>query len=114
MAEQSPQSDSPQQHLRGCLTRLCWMALGNLALLITAMLIAGNRKTSFSGADIAFWLIVGVLLVARYADIKWLDGHTADNRQAATLRHWRRYAIFLIVISLVVWLLAHLGAYWGV
>jgi len=108
--ELSPQSGSPQQHLSGCLTRVCWMVFGNGALLITALLIAKNHETSFSPADIAFWLIVGVTLVARYADIKWLAGQTADGRRAATMRHWRRYAILLIAVSLGLWLLAHLGA----
>jgi hypothetical protein len=114
MPEQSPQPDSPQQSLSGCLTRLCWMVIGNSALLIAALFIAKNHQTTFSPADIAFGLIVGVLLVVRYADIRWLNGQTSDGRQAATMRHWRRYGIFLIAISLGLWLLAHLGAHFGV
>jgi len=54
VTEQRPESDSPQQHLSGCLTRLCWMLIGNFALLITAALIAKNHQTTFSLADIVF------------------------------------------------------------
>ena len=113
MSEQNPQSDSPQQHPSGCLTRMCWMVAGNAALLIAALFVAKSRQTLFSYADIALWLIVAGLLIVRYADIKWLEGRTADGREAASMRHWMRYAILLIAISFGLWLLAHLWARFG-
>lgn len=110
MPEQIPPSDSPQQRAGGCLTRLCWMAFGNVALLVSAILIAKNHETHFSAIDVIFWVIVAGMLVARYADIKWLQGQTADGSTQATMSHWRRYVVLLLVIAVVVWALAHFAA----
>ena len=110
-AQTHSEGDSPQQRLSGCLTRLCWMFFGNVALVLLAISIANNRKTLFSLADVAFWVIAAGLISARYVDIKRLKGLTADGHEAATMRHWRRYVFLVVTICSVLWVLAHVAAY---
>jgi hypothetical protein len=89
----------------GCLLRLFWMAIGNLALFMIAILIIQRR--SFSAFDMAYWLIVVALIVVRYVDITRFDGRTA-SAEPATLRHFRRYALGLLVSAGSVWTGVHL------
>ena len=56
-------------------------------------------------ADMIFWLIAFALILARYVDIKYLKGETADNKPA-TLKHWRRYSVILLIAAVLLYLLA--------
>jgi hypothetical protein len=56
-------------------------------------------------ADAIFWLIALVLILARYMDIRYLKGETADN-EPATLKHWRRYSVILLIAAGLLYLLA--------
>lgn len=112
MPDASPQSDSPQQHLSGCLTRLCWMILGNAALLAGAIAVAKSKRPAFAAADAAFWLIAAAILFVRYADIRWFAGQTADGHAPATMRHWRRYAIIFTVVALGIWIMVRIWAHY--
>jgi hypothetical protein len=47
-----------------------------------------------------------LLIVARYVDITRFKGDTAYG-EPATLAHWRRYALSLLVGSIVVWVVIH-------
>lgn len=93
----------------GCLLRLFWMMLGNLALLAAAYAIVVNSASTFGLADVFYWVIAGSLLWARYADIRYMKGRTADG-EPATMSDWRRYAMFLVAVSAGVWIAAHLLA----
>lgn len=88
----------------GCLLRLLWMAFGNLALVMIAIVIIERRD--FSAVDVAYWLVVVVLVVARYLDITRFAGRTASD-EPATMRHFRRYALGLLVSAAAVWTGAH-------
>ena len=110
-AQTHSEGDSPQQRLSGCLIRLCWMFFGNVALVLLATFIAKNRETLFSLADVAFWVIAAGLISARYVDIKRLKGETVSGHEAATMRHWRRYAFLVVTICSVLWVLAHIAAH---
>jgi hypothetical protein len=50
------------------------------------------------------------LVTVRFLDIKFLDGQTATG-QPASIKHWRRYAIVLVVISAAIWAAAHAAVY---
>ncbi len=91
----------------GCLPlflRLTWMAFGNLALFICAGLIVRQSAPIFT--DIAYFLIVVGLVLARYIDITQCNGLTSDEKPA-TLADWRRYAVLLVLIATSLWVLAH-------
>lgn len=92
--------------LLGCLIPTFWMLLGNGLLALCAVAIAAGT-TPFSSADIFYWLTVVCLLAARYVDIRYLEGRTAEGTPA-TMAHWRRYTLILIAVSVAVWIGAHL------
>lgn len=89
----------------GCLIRLFWMAFGNLALLMLALLIF--QRKGFSALDAAYWAVVAALGGARYADIARFDGLTASG-EPATMRHFRRYVLGLFAVATGLWVCMHL------
>ncbi len=92
----------------GCLLRLVWMLLGNFVLAIVLIAIAQDLGDGwFSSLDVLFWLVVAATIAARYADIAFFQGRTADN-QPANLGHWRRYTVTLLAIAAAAWVGAHL------
>ena len=88
----------------GCLVRLFWMFGGLMLLFFLSVSIYDHR--SFSARDLGFWLVVLCLVLIRYADIRYLDGQTAEGAPA-TMTHWRRYSIGLLAGALGVWLILH-------
>ena len=50
------------------------------------------------------------MLGVRYLDIRKFGGRTADGAAPATMAHWRRYALLLIGVCLLLWTLAHVAA----
>lgn len=95
----------------GCLTRILWMIVGNMVLLFSVSFIVRGHYASFSGADMVFWITVGLLVLLRYADIARFHGTTAQGHQPATMAHWRRYAVWLVAMAALLWFLAHGIAY---
>ncbi len=103
------EQDKPisQQANAGCLSlivRLTWMVVGNGLLFFTAIFIAQQRAGVI--LDILFWGAVAGLVLTRYIDITIFHGQTAEN-EPATLHHWRRYALLLIVVAAGIWVVAH-------
>ena len=91
----------------GCLAgvvRIIWFMVGNAALLLLAVLI--TEQKAFSRLDVAFWMTVAALILLRYIDITRLNGLTADG-EPASLKHWRRYVLLLLLIAGCLWVLAH-------
>jgi hypothetical protein len=97
---------SKQESGYGCLTRLCWMLFGNIALIVSGIVIMGQKNNFVSYADFAFWLIVLFLIGVRYVDITKMEGTTASEKPA-TIKDWRRYTIFLLIFSLILWGISH-------
>lgn len=94
-----PEYQSPA----GCLSRLFWMAAGNIALVIAALAI--YKSAGWSIADLAFWLIVGLLIGGRYIDIVRYQGMTVHG-EPATTAHLKRYALLLLAVAAAVWAVA--------
>jgi hypothetical protein len=97
---------TPETSLGGCLVRLCWMMLGNVALLLTAAWISQQHSGFLSVADAAFWGLIAFVIAARYVDVARFQGRTATY-EPATMVHWRRYALGVLLFGLGVWILAH-------
>jgi hypothetical protein len=105
--QQSPQVSPPAESM-GCiagLVRITWLLFGNVVPFFLAVFIA--QRSGFSALDLFFWAAVAGLILLRYVDITRLGGLTGDG-EPATLRHWRRYSLRLLLIFAVVWALAHL------
>ena len=89
----------------GCLSilvRLTWI-FGVSLLVFGAIFIMKGDAPGL--ADAIFWLITLGLILARYVDIRYLKGETADNKPA-TLKHWRRYSVILLIAAGSIYLLA--------
>jgi hypothetical protein len=103
MANDHRERISPQpeyQNPAGCLTRIFWMMIGNCALLLAAVSV--QRSAGWSIADAALWLIVGLLIGARYLDIVRFKGTTADGAPA-TMAHLKRYVLLVLVAGAALW-----------
>ena len=93
----------------GCLSivvRLTWIFGASLLVFGAIFIMQGNAPGL---ADVIFWLIALALILARYADIAYLKGETADNKPA-TLKHWHRYSIILLIGAGLLYLLAKILA----
>ena len=87
--------------------RVWWMAVGNAVFLFSALYLAmAGRGWRLSVLDIVFWAAVVSLLFARFLDVSWYRGATSTG-EPATMAHWRRYAVRLLVISVALWVGAH-------
>jgi uncharacterized membrane protein len=78
------------------------MALGNLALLVIAMLISQKPTWTITVLDAAFFGVVLTLFVARYLDVKRFGGETA-NGQPATGRDLVHYGVGLVAVAAGLW-----------
>jgi hypothetical protein len=105
--KESPSSQSPEQV--GCIgfaLRSLWLMVGNVGLAVVAIFIILNHPPLFSLYDLLFWAIAVLLVIVRYIDIAYFHGGDSYG-DPATMKHWRRYAALLLVISLAMWSIAH-------
>lgn len=94
------------------LGRLLWMLLGPLALGVFAITIIKTGNGWITGADIAFLLVLGLMLLGRWLEFQGGNPQTADG-QPATRQHLVRYLFFGATAGLGLWVLANLfGNYW--
>ena len=105
MPSPEPQYQSPS----GCLLRLFWLFLGNGLLGIVAFQMITSSPRLLSLLDVTYWVFVGLILCARYVDIRYFGGTKADG-QPASLQDFRRHALILLAAAAVVWLVVHLLA----
>lgn len=106
MADVRKERTSPQpeyQSQAGCLPRLFWMGFGNIALVMAALSV--YKSAGWSLADLAFWLVIGTLIGARYIDIVRYAGTTAHG-EPATMAHFKRYVLMLLAAGAAVWTVA--------
>lgn len=105
-------SQSPEQSGGiAFLLRTLWLMLGNVGLAVIAIVIIMNHPPLFSLYDLLFWAVVVMLIIVRYIDIAYFHGGDSYG-DPATMRHWRKYAVLLPAISLVMWAIAHGLAYY--
>ena len=89
----------------GCLMRLMWMAVGNLAIILCLVAIFHERASRIGGIDLLYGLAVLGTIAARYVDIVRFGGTTGDGAPA-TLADWRRHAVSLGAAAALAWLAA--------
>jgi hypothetical protein len=100
-----PQGDpTPTKSNEGlkALVRFSWLLIGNVILFFLALSMVVNK--SGIACDYAYWITVVVLIGLRLLDIKEFAGETADFTPA-TMADWRKYAIKLILFSLLGYIL---------
>ena len=106
MQDEQTEETPANASVLGCLIPTFWMLIGNGILALCALAIAAG-EASFSVADVFYWITVGCLLAARYADIRYFAGKTSEGKPA-TIAHFWRYGTILCVVSVVVWIVVHL------
>ena len=97
----------------GVIARLFWMFFGNAILFISIIFIFQQEGRVFHAADAVFWITVVALVFIRYLDIKFCGGVTVTNLPA-TMSHWNKYAVLLVICSTAIWALAHAVNYLAV
>jgi hypothetical protein len=101
----APPSAAPASSGARVALRLVWMGLGNLVLAAAAILIM--QRGGYSWRDVLFWGTAFGLVAVRGVDITVFGGTTADYRPA-TSRDLRRYAVRILALAAVVWVVSHL------
>ena len=92
------------------LVRLFWMVIGNFILFFIALGIYDSEKKGLGLKDAVYWIIVILLVLTRRIDIKYLGGLTAQGTPAS-MSHWYRYVVGLIICAGLIWGLAHTANY---
>ncbi len=109
-AHRVEEPESPSQPPAGCLFRTVWVLFGNLAIGVIGLKIVIDQAQLFSWLDLLFWLMVVLVIGARYVDIRWFQGMTTRS-EPATMRHWRMHTLYLLAISGAGWGIAHAVSY---
>ncbi len=78
------------------------MAFGLLGLMAIGAQLWGRSSDIILWWSLLYWLTVGLIVGARYVDIRFYKGQTVDFAPA-NLGHWRRYTALLIPVALVLW-----------
>jgi len=92
------------------LVRLFWMAVGNFILFFMVCGIVAGENKGLGLKDAVYAIVVVLLVLARYIDIRYLGGYTAQGAPAS-MAHWYRYVAGLITCGGVIWGLAHMVNY---
>lgn len=110
MSETTPNTpDTPPVAPAGCLLRLFWIVAGNAAIYLSLATIAADKPPLPSYLDFIVGITLILMIAARWFDVARCGGRTLSN-EPATLRHWRRYVVLLVGVTLAAWSLAHLIA----
>ena len=107
MTKQNDQSVEKYDSILGLFAKFFWTLLGNAILFFTALSILQHKGEMFYTADIVFWVTVAVLIIVRYLDIKFWNGLTVTGLPAS-MAHWRKYTIILLICSTAIWIGAHI------
>lgn len=83
----------------GCLLRLYWMLLGNVIVLASAGMMAKTGNLLLYGS--VYVITVATIIFARYADIRYFNGHKADASGPASMGDWKKYAVSASALYLI-------------
>jgi len=110
MTKQNDQSTEKYDSIFSLIVRIFWMLFGNVILIVSMVLIFQRKDWMFHTADVVFWGTVAALVLARYLDIKLWRGLTATG-SPASMAHWRKYVVILLVCSTAAWVILHIINY---
>jgi hypothetical protein len=85
------------------LTRLFWI-FGGTVTLIYCLIYIILRKATFA-VYLIYILATISLVVVRFVDIKYFKGEKM-NGEPASLSHWRRYTLLLLICSGILFVIA--------
>jgi hypothetical protein len=97
--------------LRILAVHLTWLILGPVALLVSLLSIVDAGGDWISALDIVFWVIVALMIFARWADQKSGQGTTSEG-EPSTWKDFQKYIIILPIFAVGAWLMAKAFGYW--
>jgi hypothetical protein len=83
-------------------TRIFWMLLGPAVLFAILFGNTMEDKSWFSGADLAFFILLGLVVLARWVEQRSGQCTLADG-QASTWKDFRRYVGVVVPVALAIW-----------
>lgn len=89
----------------GVFVRLYWLILGNVLLFFLLVSLFEKHPPLPSLLDAVYFVVVASLILARYIDIRFLNGETGEGTPA-TMTNWRRYTMLVGSVGVGAWLLA--------
>jgi len=99
MNDQSRNESTPSL---GVLSRLYWMAIGPIAIILIVLAIIMKSFKNNIPTSLIYWSLVLSIILIRYLDIRYLKGETADG-EPATLNHWKKFSIMGLIIYCAIW-----------
>ncbi len=93
-------SDSNNSSILGILVRLYWFAFGHALLLFFIISMFEHKVTVLK--SIFYFLFLGLLILSRYMDVKYLDGTNAEGNKPATLEDFKSFFKVVIFIYSII------------
>jgi hypothetical protein len=94
----------------GCLVRLGWMVVGNLALVLCLFGISQHSWQIINSTDVIYGITVVALIALRYVDVRYCAG-TKSTGEPATLADWRAYSQRVLLLAAAAWCAARAFAW---
>ena len=102
-----PANNDPSKNTNASLLiRLYWLFVGNGILFILASHIAFKNVGIYY--DIFYWCNSIAIIIARFIDIRFLNGETASGAPA-TMSDWKRFSPLFFLAAVVIWAIAHIA-----
>lgn len=95
-------SDQNSSSIHALLTRLYWFAFGHAALIFLVLSIFKNKISILN--SVLYFLLLGLLIAAKYIDVKYFDGTTADGEKPATITDFKHFLKVVIIAYAVIFL----------
>ncbi len=101
-------NEAPTVSGAGLMLRLFWMLGGQLALLACLAVIIRDDRALHSAVSIGFWVVLGLMILARYWDVKRFGGAKSDGETRATMKDVKKFAWGGVGLGGAFWMVAHL------
>ena len=93
-------------------SRVFWMMLGPLLIAVAGINIVNSGNGWFTLADIAFLLMLGGVVMARWLELQ-SGGAQTSTGEPATASQVYRFMLFATIVGLAAWIAANfVGNYW--
>ena len=97
----------PSDSFSVLVSRIFWMLIGPITLALLAFGIVRAGTGWLTGLDVAFFVVLGLIVGARAIEQRSGQGATAEGKPS-TWEHVRRYYFRLIAVAAALWLVANL------
>jgi hypothetical protein len=87
----------------GLIMRVYWMIMGHLLVAMLGVAIFMNQIHYRLLLNLLYLVAAVLCIVARFIDIKYYKGQTSDG-EPSTMKHWRRYSIFVAAYAVPLWI----------